>query len=210
MGFPPILFGHLKNDSSLIFSKTWCIGSRNTALITWVLASPDCPAKSLWVWLLLYRSDLKSLISWRITIAIPFPCCWSSLTLLYLSIQSMSWHTLVAGFPVKDFLKPCSVGRPTLKVLMAISSKSPSISLNISQYLSEYVFRVSPSLMVKDSRESKGQGTLLQVIKQELNAWVSSLKNSMEPAPRPLNHFIATDPKLDGTPCTSRLHFWNG
>ena len=33
---------------------------------------------------------------------------------------------LVTGFPVRDFLKPCSVGRPLLKVLMATSSKSPS------------------------------------------------------------------------------------
>ena len=105
---------------------------------------------------------------WWITLALPFPCCWSSSTLLYLSIWSMSWCTLVTGFPVKDFLKPCLAGRPTLKVLMTTSSKS--LSLNISQYLSEYVFRVSPSHMDKDNRESKGRVTLLQVIKRESNA----------------------------------------
>ena len=58
----------------------------------------------------------------------------------------------------------------SLKVLMATSSKSPSISLNISQYLSEYVFRVSSSLMDRDNKEAKGQGTLLHVIKRDPNA----------------------------------------
>ena len=65
-------------------------------------------------------------------LSFPLPCCYSSSTLLYLSIQTMSWGTLVTGFPVKDFLKSCLVGRSTLKVLMATLSKSPSISLNIS------------------------------------------------------------------------------
>ena len=194
MGFPTILFGHLKNDSFLIFSKTWCTGSRNTALTAWVLADLDCPAKSL----LLYWSDLKSLISWGITLAFPFPYCRSPLILLYLSIRSMSWHTLVIGLLVRDFLKPCSAGRLTLKVLMATSSKSPSISLNISQYLSEYVFWVSPSYMDKDSRKSKSRGTLLHIIKREPNARVSSLKESMESTFRPSNHLIATGPRLDG------------
>ena len=110
----------------------------------------------------------------------------------------MSWQILVTGFPVKDFLKSCSAGRPSLKVLMATSSKSSSISLNISQYLSEYVFRVSPSLMDRDNKEAKGQGTLLHVMKWDPNAWVSSLKESMEPALRPSNHLIAIGPKLDG------------
>ena len=32
MRLPPILFGHLKNGSFLIFSKTWCTGSQNTTL----------------------------------------------------------------------------------------------------------------------------------------------------------------------------------
>ena len=110
----------------------------------------------------------------------------------------MSWRTLVTGFLVKDFLKPRTVGRLTLKVLMATSSKSPSISLNISQYLFEYVFKVSLSLMDMDNRESKGRGTLLHVIKQDPNVLVSSLKESMEPTPRPSNHLISTSPKLDG------------
>ena len=63
---------------------------------------------------------------------------------------------LVIGLLVRDFLKPCSDGRPTLKVLMATSSKSPSISLNISQYLSEYAFMDSPSLIDMDNKKSKG------------------------------------------------------
>ena len=36
---------------------------------------------------------------------------WCSSPRLYLSIRSISWRTLVAGFPVRDFLKPCSAGR---------------------------------------------------------------------------------------------------
>ena len=103
----------------------------------------------------------------------------------------------MTSFSVKDFLKPCSAGRPSLKVLMATSSKSSSILLNISQYLSEYVFRVSPSLMDKDNRKANGRGTLLHVIKRDPNSWISSLKESMEPALRPTNHLIATGPKQD-------------
>ena len=110
----------------------------------------------------------------------------------------MSWRTLLTSFPIKDFLKPCLVGRLALNVLMATSSKFSSISLNISQYLSEYIFRVFPSRMVIDNRESKGWGTLLHVIKRDPNTRVSSLKESIEPAPRPSNHLITTGPKLDG------------
>lgn len=198
MGFLVILFGHLKNGSFLIFSRTWCTSSQNTALTIWVLVDPDCPAKSLRGRLLWNQFDLKSLISWGITFALPFPCCWSSFTLLYLSIQSMSWITLVIGLLVRDFLKACSAKRPTLKVLMVTSSKSPSISLYISQYLFEYVFRVSPSRMDKDSSESKGRGTLLHMIKQEPKAWVNSLKESIELAFKPSNHLIAKGPKLEG------------
>ena len=43
-GFPIILFGPLKNGSFLIFSNTWCTGSRNTALTTWVLVDFVSPA----------------------------------------------------------------------------------------------------------------------------------------------------------------------
>ena len=80
---------------------------------------------------------------------------------------------------------------------MATSSKSPSISLYISQYLSEYVFKVFPSRIDKDNSESKG-GTLLQVIKREPKAWVSSLKEFMELALKLSNHLITTGPKLKG------------
>ena len=110
----------------------------------------------------------------------------------------MSWCRLVTSFPIKDFLKPCSVGRPLLKVLMATSLELPSISLYISQYLSEYVFRVSSSHMDKDSREFKGRETLVHVIKREPNARVSSLKESIESILRPSNHLISMGPKLDG------------
>ena len=51
--------------------------------------------------------------------------------------------------------------------------------------------------MVIDNKESKGWGTLLHVIKRDPNAWVSSLKESIEPTLRLLNHLIATGPRLD-------------
>ena len=51
--------------------------------------------------------------------------------------------------------------------------------------------------MDKDNKESKGQGTLLHVIKRDPNAEVSSLKESMELALKPLNHLMATGPKLE-------------
>ena len=82
---------------------------------------------------------------------------------------SISWRKLVTGLPVKDFLKPCSTGRPTLKVLKVTSSKSPSISLNISQYLSEYAFTDSPSLIDMDNKEFRGWGILLHMINREQN-----------------------------------------
>ena len=181
--------------------KEWLILDLFQNLVHWLseycinyraLAGPACPAKSLWGRLFLYQSYLKFLISLGITLAFPFPCYWSSSTLLYLSILSMSWRTLVAGFLVKDFLKLCLVGRPTLKVLMAISSKSPSISLNISRYLSEYIFKVPPSCMVKDSRESKGRGTQLQVMKREPNAQVSLWRNLWS---QPLGHRTISSPQ---------------
>ena len=51
--------------------------------------------------------------------------------------------------------------------------------------------------MDRDNKEAKGLGTLLHVIKQDPNAHVSSLKESIEPALKPSNHLIATGPKLD-------------
>ena len=44
---------------------------------------------------------------------------------------------------------------------------------------------------------------------QYLNAQVSSLKESIEPAPRPSNHLIATVLKLDRKLCTSEPRSWN-
>ena len=42
------------------------------------------------------------------------------------------------------------------------------------------------------------EGTLLHIIKRDPNAQVSSLKESMELAPKPSNHLIAIGPKLEG------------
>ena len=85
-----ILFGHLKNGSFLTFSKTCRTDSLNTALTAYVLVDPDCPVKSLLGWLLLYRSDLKSFLLWRMIFSFCFPCSWSFSTLLYLSIWSIN------------------------------------------------------------------------------------------------------------------------
>ena len=53
-GSPLIFFCHLKYGLFLIFSKTWCTGSRNTVLTTWEAIKPDCLPKSLWGLLLLW------------------------------------------------------------------------------------------------------------------------------------------------------------
>ena len=49
-----------------------------------------------------------------------------------------------------------------------------------------------------DSKDPKGRGTLLHVIKRAPKNWVSFLKESIEFAFKPLNHLIAIGPKLDG------------
>ena len=121
----------------------------------------------------------------------------------------MSQCTLLIGFLVNDFLKSCLASRPTLKVIMATSLKSPSISLNISQYQSEYAFRVSHSRVVIGNRESKSRWTLLQVTIRAPNALVSSLKELIEPSLRPSNHLIATGPKLNENTLHIRASFLN-
>ena len=52
--------------------------------------------------------------------------------------------------------------------------------------------------MDKDRRESKGQGTLLLMMKRKPKAWVSCLKEFMEAGLRPSNYLIAIDPRMDG------------
>ena len=49
-----------------------------------------------------------------------------------------------------------------------------------------------------DNKDSKGRGTLLQVIEQAPKARVSFLKELIEFAFKPLNHLIATGLKLNG------------
>ena len=149
MGFPTILFCHLKNSSFLIFSSTWHTSSPNVALTAWVLVDPDFLVKFLLSRSLLYRSDLKSLLSWEITLALHFPYCWSSSTLLYLSIWFMSWRTLVTGFLIRDFLKPCSTGKLTLKVLRPTSSKS---HLSHCTFSSIYLSMLSGSFLLAWTR----------------------------------------------------------
>ena len=52
--------------------------------------------------------------------------------------------------------------------------------------------------MDRDRRESRGQGTLLLVMKRELKAYVSCLKELMEFGLRLSNHLIAIGLRLDG------------
>ena len=82
------------------------------------------------------------------------------------------------------------------------------ISLNISQYLSAYAFTDSPSLIVIDSRESKGWGTLLHVMNWEQNDWVSFLKELMEFVLSPSNHLIGIGPKLKGNTLHNKASSW--
>ena len=49
-----------------------------------------------------------------------------------------------------------------------------------------------------DSKDPKGNGTLLHVIKRVLKDWVSFLKESIEFAFKPLNHLITIGLRLDG------------
>ena len=61
--------------------------------------------------------------------------------------------------------------------------------------------------MVIDNRESKGRGTLLHVIKRDPNVRVISLKESIEPGPKPSNHLMAIGHKLDGNTLHIRASF---
>ena len=49
-----------------------------------------------------------------------------------------------------------------------------------------------------DSKDPKGRGILLHVIKRAPKDWVSFLKESIEFTFKPLNHLITIEPKLDG------------
>ena len=178
--------------------------SSNHQIVIWPLLLGIIPSRPVIV--VSVRPKISHFL--RDKLSFPFPYCWSTSILLHLSTLSISCRKLVTGLPVRDFLKPCSEGRPTLKVLIASSSKLPSISLNISQYLSAYDFTDSPSLIVIDSRESKGWGTLLHVINQEQNDWVSFLKELMELVLNPSNHLIGIGPKLEGNTLHSKVSSW--
>ena len=58
-----------------------------------------------------------------------------------------------------------------------------------------------------DNKESSGWGTLLHVMKWDSNAYVSSLKEPIEPAFRPSNHPIVTGSKLDGNTLHIKVSF---
>lgn len=131
------------------------------------------------------------------TLSFPLPWTWSSLTLLWLSRWSINWCIFLAGFMVRDFLKPEFIGSPTLKVLITTSSKSPSISLKSSQYLSKKVFKVSPSFISMDGKESKELRILLQVINLASNALVSFSLDPIKPSSNPSNHLTIMGPRLE-------------
>ena len=68
----------------------------------------------------------------RYNLSFPFPLLLVFLDPFILVHTVHERRPLLTGFLVNDFLKSCPAGRLTLEVLMATSSKSPSISLNIS------------------------------------------------------------------------------
>ena len=59
-----------------------------------------------------------------------------------------------------------------------------------------------------DNKESKGWGTLLHVMNQEQNDWVSFLKELIEFVLSPLNHLIGINPKLDGNTLHIKVSSW--
>ena len=174
--------------------KVWLILNPFQDLMHWFLEyhanhlscnRPKLPSKVSSGPIIVISIRLEILLILRDNLSLPFPLLLVFLDpLILVNMVHEPTHTPY-NFLVNDFLKSCLAGRLTFKILMATSSKSPSISLYISQYLSEYVFRVSLSHMVIDNRESKGQGTLLQVINRAPNALVSSLKELIEPFFRP-------------------------
>ena len=62
--------------------------------------------------------------------------------------------------------------------------------------------------MAIDSKESKGQGILLQVTNQAPKALVSSWKELIDPSSNPSNHLIATGLKLDGNTLHIKASFF--
>ena len=74
------------------------------------------------------------------------------------------------------------------------------IPINLIKHLSVPVRVCFQGLTRMDmhKREFKGRRTLLHIIKRDPNTRVSSLKESIKPAPRPSNHLIVTGSKLDG------------
>ena len=59
-----------------------------------------------------------------------------------------------------------------------------------------------------DNKESKGWGTLLHVMNQEHNDWVSFLKELIEFFLNPSNHLIGIGPKLDGNTLRIKASSW--
>ena len=189
-GMTKVLFNHLyKMSLSVNFPKA--SGSRSQAwlrfyLITWIewMKGSTMPLYNKWTYCIfrLFTFQGRGIIC--------------------LSKSSRKYAPILATEVMRYGPSQLGPSFPHFRFLAAprtfLNTKSPSISLNISYYLSEYAFKVPPSRMDKDSRESMGRGTLLQVIKQEPKARVSPLKESMEFVLRPSNHLITTGPKLDG------------
>ena len=76
--------------------------------------------------------------------------------------------------------------------------------IKISQYLSEYAFTDTPSLINMDNKEFRGWETLLHVMNREQNDWVSFLKELVEFVFSPSNHLIGIGPKLLGQSLSDR------
>ena len=123
-GSPPILFGHLKNNLFLIRSRILCTGSLNATLTPSICASGSYILKSFFgLARIMPYQDLPS------NGAFPLFCSRSSSRCLYPSMHLISCLISSGGIFINDSHNSESLGSPILKVLAAIFSFPPPISL---------------------------------------------------------------------------------
>ena len=123
-GSPPILFGHLKNDSFFIRSKISCTGSLNATLTPSICTSGSYILKSFLG--LAGTTPYRDLPSNE---AFPLFCSRSSFRRLYSSMRLISCLISSRGLFVNASLNSESSGSPILKMLAVIFSFPPPISL---------------------------------------------------------------------------------
>ena len=121
---PPILFGHLKNGSFLIWSTILCTSSLNATFTSLIFAFNSCILKSFCG--LGGKTPCRERFS---NGALPLLYSRSSTRRLYSSIRLMSCLISSGGLLVNDSHSLESSGNPILKVLAVIFSLPQPISL---------------------------------------------------------------------------------